>query len=229
MADVIAGGANAAAYKYYKRQEDQDLHNASVAIMLREMQREVNTDAHLEADFKLIILLIIILPSFAQQAISIDASCLFSHGQNHPNPESWENSGATRESEHRVTRKDNMLTVRTQKGMDALLWEATRKVFSDPVNVHDLMVAPQDYDVHQSGRVLELENRDLWIRTTDLSRHLESLSCDSFVRCPSEIAVESHSRSWKPETKPRSRIISEQSRLPIGAQPRWKQSSCELY
>ena len=43
MADVIAGGANAAAYKNYKRQEDQDLHNASVDIMLREMQREVNT------------------------------------------------------------------------------------------------------------------------------------------------------------------------------------------
>ena len=68
-----------------------------------------------------------------------------------------------------------MLTVRTQKGMDALLWEATRKVFSDPVNVHDLMVAPQDYDVHQSGRVLELQNRDLWIRTTDLSRHFPFL------------------------------------------------------
>ena len=39
--DVIAGDANAA-YKYYKRQEYQDLHISSVAIMLREMQREVN-------------------------------------------------------------------------------------------------------------------------------------------------------------------------------------------
>ena len=41
--DVIAGDANAAAYKHYKRQEDQDLHDSSVAVMLREMQREVNT------------------------------------------------------------------------------------------------------------------------------------------------------------------------------------------
>ena len=41
--DVIAGDANAAAYKYYKRQEYQDLHNSLVAVMLREMQREVNT------------------------------------------------------------------------------------------------------------------------------------------------------------------------------------------
>ena len=40
--DVIAGDANAAAFKYYKKQEYQDLHSSSVAIMLREMQREVN-------------------------------------------------------------------------------------------------------------------------------------------------------------------------------------------
>ena len=37
--DVIAGDANAAAYKYYKRQEHQDLHDSSVAVMQREMQR----------------------------------------------------------------------------------------------------------------------------------------------------------------------------------------------
>ena len=40
--DVIAGDANAAAYKYHKKLKYQDLHNSSVAIMLREMQREVN-------------------------------------------------------------------------------------------------------------------------------------------------------------------------------------------
>ena len=41
--DVIAGDANAAAYKYYKKQEYQYLYNSSVAVLLREMQREVNT------------------------------------------------------------------------------------------------------------------------------------------------------------------------------------------
>ena len=41
--DVIARDANAAAYKYYKKQEHQDLHDSSVAVTLREMQREVNT------------------------------------------------------------------------------------------------------------------------------------------------------------------------------------------
>ena len=41
-ADVIAGDANTAAYKYYKKQEHQDLHDSSVAVMPREMQREVS-------------------------------------------------------------------------------------------------------------------------------------------------------------------------------------------
>ena len=40
--DVIAGDATAAAYRYHKRQEYQDLYNSSVAVMLREVQREVN-------------------------------------------------------------------------------------------------------------------------------------------------------------------------------------------
>ena len=47
--DVIAGDAIAAAYKYHKHQEDQDLHNSSVAIMSREMQREVNTGRPFES------------------------------------------------------------------------------------------------------------------------------------------------------------------------------------
>ena len=41
--DVIAGDANAAAYKYYKNQDYQDLYDFSVAVVLREMKREVNT------------------------------------------------------------------------------------------------------------------------------------------------------------------------------------------
>ena len=34
------------------------------------------------------------------------------------------------------------------------------------------MMASQDYEFHQSGRVLELQNRDLWFRPTDMSWHL---------------------------------------------------------
>ena len=46
---VIAGDANAAPYKYYKSQEYQDLHTSSVAVTLREMQREVNTGDRFES------------------------------------------------------------------------------------------------------------------------------------------------------------------------------------
>ena len=47
--DVIAGDANAAAYKYFKKQQYQDLYNSSVAIMLRKMQREVNEGRSFES------------------------------------------------------------------------------------------------------------------------------------------------------------------------------------
>ena len=39
----------------------------------------------------------------------------------------------------------------------------------------DHMVAPPDYEIRQSGRVLELQNRDLWLRPTDMSWHVPIL------------------------------------------------------
>ena len=36
-------------------------------------------------------------------------------------------------------------------------------------------IAPQDYDVRQSERVWEFQNRDFWIRPTDLSLHFPNL------------------------------------------------------
>ena len=48
--DVLAGDANLAAYKFHRKQQYQDLHNSSVAIMLRETQHEVNMGHHLKAD-----------------------------------------------------------------------------------------------------------------------------------------------------------------------------------
>ena len=46
---VIAGDANAAAYKYHKKQEYQDVYNSSVAVMQRERQREVNNGRPFES------------------------------------------------------------------------------------------------------------------------------------------------------------------------------------
>ena len=40
--DVIAGDANEAVYRVFQRHKYQDLYNSSVAVKLREMQREIN-------------------------------------------------------------------------------------------------------------------------------------------------------------------------------------------
>ena len=37
------------------------------------------------------------------------------------------------------------------------------------------MVAPPDYHIRQSGRVVELQNKDLWLRPTDMSWHFPIL------------------------------------------------------
>ena len=86
--DVIAGDANAAAYKYIKKQQHQDVYNSSVAVLLRESNVRSTRGAHLKADFILIIIPIITFLNLAQQVISLVASWLFSHGENHLDPES---------------------------------------------------------------------------------------------------------------------------------------------
>ena len=59
------------------------------------------------------------------------------------------------------------------------------------------MIAPENYDVRQSGRVLELQNRDLWIRPTDLSWHYPILV--TIRECPSQMFLEGHPRRWRAE------------------------------
>ena len=57
------------------------------------------------------------------------------------------------------------------KGIEVLLRETTKKNYPNTEDVDNPMIAPQDYDVRQSERVLEFQNRDFWIRPTDLSLH----------------------------------------------------------
>ena len=61
------------------------------------------------------------------------------------------------------------------KGNEVLLRETARKGYPDPENVDNPMMAPYDYIVRPSGRVVELQNRDLWIRPTDLFWHFSTL------------------------------------------------------
>ena len=51
--DIIAGDANDAAYKYYKSREYQHLHDSSISVMLREMQREGNAGHPFESRLRI--------------------------------------------------------------------------------------------------------------------------------------------------------------------------------
>ena len=54
-----------------------------------------------------------------------------------------------------------------ERGVEIQLKAAAQRSY--PEDATDPMVAPQDYDIRQSGRILELQNRDLWLRPTDMS------------------------------------------------------------
>ena len=86
--DVIAGDANAAAYKYSQKQKYQDLHDSSVDVMLRVMQREANTGHPFERRLHIDYSTIIIRLSSMQRLILIVALWLSFHGQNQPDSES---------------------------------------------------------------------------------------------------------------------------------------------
>ena len=59
------------------------------------------------------------------------------------------------------------------KGIEVMFRETARKGY--PENVDNPMTASRDYEVRQSARVLELQNKDLWIRPTDLLWHFPFL------------------------------------------------------
>ena len=62
-----------------------------------------------------------------------------------------------------------------QRGVEGQLRAAAERGYPNPEDAEDHMMAPPDYEVRQSGRVLELQNRDLWLRPTDMSWHLPIL------------------------------------------------------
>ena len=65
---------DSATHKYFRRQEHQDLHNSSIAVVLREMQHEINESRPLKTRFALIIVKITIPSISAQQTTLIVAS-----------------------------------------------------------------------------------------------------------------------------------------------------------
>ena len=164
---VIAGDANAAAYKYLKSQEYQDLYNSSVAVMLREIQREVNTGHPFEG------------------RLPVDYFCQKSPPQLHTADDldscfmaipSWR-----KPVEPRIMRKlwskiaTGQPAISRERGVKGQPRAAAQRGYPNPEDAEDPMMAPPDNEIRQSGRVLELQNRDLWLRPTDISLHLSIL------------------------------------------------------
>ena len=91
------------------------------------------------------------------------------------------------------------------KGIEVLLRETARKRY--PENVDNPMIAPRDNEVRQSGRVLELQIKNLWIRPTDLSWHFPFLA---IIRdSPSKkLSWKVNCEFWKLGMKPRSKKLS---------------------
>ena len=85
--DVIARNVDAAAYKNYQRQEYQDLHNSSVAIMLREMQREVDTGHPFESSLQIDYSTNNHPPQLRAPMILIVALWLFTHRESQSGPD----------------------------------------------------------------------------------------------------------------------------------------------
>ena len=129
--DVIAGDANAPAYKYYKNQEYQVLFNSSVAVMLREMQREFNTGRPLERrlhiDFNT-------NNHFSQLRSASDLDCCFMAILSWEKPfgprimrKLWRNTRARTQGNEKERDKDSSYP----KGIEVLVRETARKCYPD--------------------------------------------------------------------------------------------------
>ena len=191
--DVNAGHPNGAAYKYHKRQENQDLHSLSVAIMLREMRREVNTGRTLESmlhiDYST-------NNHFSQRSSASDLDCGYMamlSWRMPPGPrimrKLWSNLREHTQGNEKRQVEDNSYC----ETIEGLLRATARKIHPEAEDVDNPMIAPQDFVVRQSGRVLELRNRSL--DTTNRSVLVFSYSCNHSCAAFSRITVEDHSRS----------------------------------
>ena len=65
-----------------------------------------------------------------------------------------------------------MEEISRERGIEAQLRATAQRAYRDQEDATDTKVAPKDYDLRQSKRVLELQNSDLWLRPPDLSWQL---------------------------------------------------------
>ena len=143
--------------------------------MLKEMQREVNTGRPFETRYHIDYFT---HDHFSQFRSASDLDCCFMailSWRNPPGPrimrKIWSNTRERTQGKEKEQAEDSSYP----KGIVVLLRETIRKGYPDPENVDGPTIARQDDDVRQSRRVLELQNRELWIRPNYLSWHFPIL------------------------------------------------------
>ena len=104
-----------------------------------------------------------------QQVILIVALWLFSLGKSQLDQELFRKLGSN------MSEQGNEKNLKENIPLPRGIVRATAQRMFPESDVDNPMIALQDYDVCQSGRVLELQNGDLWIRPTDLSWHFSIL------------------------------------------------------
>ena len=146
----------AAAHKYCKRQEYQDLQNFSVAVLLREMQREVNAghpfESRLHNDYSTNN-----HPPQFHAASDLDCCFVATLSWRKPvGPRITRKLWSICVNTHTVKRKKQTADDSCLRGVEGQLRAAAQRGYPNPEDAEDPMIAPPDYDVRQSGRVLEL-------------------------------------------------------------------------
>ena len=201
--DTIAGDANAAAYTYFKKQQNQDFYNSSVAVMLRKMQREFNTGRPFESRLHFDSCT---NDDFSQLISASDLGLLF-HGYSLTVKTTWtQNHERILEqlacASARQTRKDEVRTALIPIVLKSWWGKRLKRAVQTQRN---LTIPWLHFKI-----MMSVNPDEAWSSKTEIFGYDKQI-CPGiflffwpFVRCPSKITVQGHPRSWRSErTRPR--------------------------
>ena len=94
-----------------------------------------------------------------------------------------------------------------ERSFEGLLRASAQRSYPTPEDAKDKnpMMAPPGYETRPSGRVLELQNRDVWLRLTDMSWHLPILG--TVLEEPSSNYRSRTAEKWKAKDQKLERLI----------------------
>ena len=165
--DIFAGDANQGAYKYYNQQTNRDMTNSLVQVLTRRMVHEVNTGLPYARRLGYKFLTNNHSDNFTNDDPDCCVMCILSWGKT-------KISRLVRSAlEGSHTEHASDAASSAQSTFHSVLESRVSEL--EVVDTSDVMQAPLDFDVRQSLRVLQLDNRALWLPDRDTSWHLPIL------------------------------------------------------